>query len=87
MLSPDGVQLAQEGEGHQGVGSADSQVALDLLQLAQTGLQLGRNVICKNTGALVTDGHSITGKHRLTNQTQGADSNGAKQSDGENKAE
>lgn len=82
MLSPDGVQLAQEGEGDQGVGSADSQVALDLLQLAQTGLQLGCNVICKNTGAFVRDGHSITGKHRLINQTEGGDLNRAKQSDG-----
>lgn len=34
MLSPDGVELAEESEGDQGVGSADSQVALDLLQLA-----------------------------------------------------
>lgn len=83
MLSPDGVELAEEGEGDQGVGSADSQVALDLLQLAQTGLQLGCNVICKNTGALVRDDHGVAGKHRLINQTERADSNREKkQSDG-----
>lgn len=82
MLSPDGVELAEEGEGDQGVGSADSQVALDLLQLAQTGLQLGCNVICENTGALVRDDHSVAGKHRLINQTEGAHSSRAKHHDG-----
>lgn len=82
MLSPDDVQFAQEGQRDQGVGSADSQVALDLLQLAQAGLQLGCNVICKNTGALVRGGRSITGKHRLVNQTEGGDLTGAEQSDG-----
>lgn len=77
------MELAEEGEGDQGVGSADSQVALDLLQLAQTGLQLGCNVICKNTGALVRDDHGVAGKHRLINQTERADSNREKkQSDG-----
>lgn len=38
MLSPDGVQFAKEGQGDQGVGSADSEVAGDLLKLAQIGL-------------------------------------------------
>lgn len=74
MLSPDGMELAEEREGDQGVGSADSQVALDLLQLAKTGLQLGCNVICRNTGALVRHDGGVAGKHRLINQTEAADS-------------
>lgn len=47
MLPPNDSQFAEEGEGDQGVGSANSQVACDLLKLAQTSLQLGCNVICR----------------------------------------
>lgn len=47
VLPPNGSQFSQKGERHQGVGSAHHQVAGDLLDLPQTGLQLGRYVICK----------------------------------------
>ncbi len=47
MLPPNDAQFAEEREGHQGVGSANSQVACDLFKLAQTSLQLSSNVICK----------------------------------------
>lgn len=47
MLPPNDSQFAEEGERDQGIGSANSQVACDLLNLAQTSLQLSCNVICK----------------------------------------
>lgn len=47
MLPPNDSQFAEEGERDQGIGSANSQVAGDLLNLAQTSLQLSCNVICK----------------------------------------
>lgn len=39
------AELSQEGEGHQGVSSAYSQVTCDHLNLSQTGLQLSCYVI------------------------------------------
>lgn len=49
MFPPDDAQFAEEGEGDQGVSSANSQVACDLLNLAQASLQLSSNVVCKGT--------------------------------------
>ena len=47
-LSPDDAQLAEEGQGDEGVGAFDGQVARDLLQLPQAGLQLGCYVVYGN---------------------------------------
>lgn len=47
MLPPNDSQFAEESKGDKGIGSANSQEACDLLNLAQTSLQLSCNVICK----------------------------------------
>lgn len=49
MFPPNDAQFAEEGEGDQGVGSANSQVAGDFLKLAQTSFQLSCDVVCKKT--------------------------------------
>lgn len=41
----DEAELAEEGERDEGVGAAHGQVASDLLQLAQAGLQLSSYVV------------------------------------------
>lgn len=49
FLPADDTQLAEEGQRHQGVGAPDGQVARDLLQLTQTGLQLRSDVVWGHT--------------------------------------
>lgn len=47
LLSTNEAQFAEKRQGHEGVGPSHREVASDLLQLAQTGLQLSGNVVCK----------------------------------------
>lgn len=47
LLSANKAQFAEKRKGHEGVGPSHCQIAGDLLQLAQTGLQLSGNVVCK----------------------------------------
>lgn len=51
LLSANKAQFAEKRKGHEGVGPSHCQIASDLLQLAQTGLQLSGNVVCKNNSS------------------------------------
>lgn len=48
LLSANKAQFAEKRKGHEGVGPSHCQIASDLFQLAQTGLQLSGDVVCKN---------------------------------------
>lgn len=47
LLSTDETEFAEKGEGDERIGAAHRQVASDLLQLAQAGLQLSCYVVCR----------------------------------------